>query len=91
MPTAAPLTAEGKQRVESVLERAAADIEFRELLLSDPAGALEGTDLTEDEVAVLSTMRRVALEEWGVDVRRFRGFMMDNGNKLLTPESVNPV
>jgi hypothetical protein len=73
------LTAEGKQRIEAVLARAAEDIEFRELLLLSPESALENTDLTEDERALLSTMKRVALEEWGVDVRLYRSFLMDNG------------
>lgn len=75
-----PLTMEGKNRVEEVLGRAASDIAFRELLLSNPAAALADTDLTEDEKAVLGTMKRVALEEWGVDARTFRNFLCDNGN-----------
>lgn len=84
------LDAEAKQRVEAVLSRAAEDIEFRELLLADPEAALKDSDLTEDEKTALSTMRRVALEEWGVDVRRFRAFLMDNGNKFWTGEDVEP-
>jgi hypothetical protein len=76
------LTPEGKRRVEALLSRAAEDIRFRELLLEDPEMALADTDLTEQERRTLSTMRRVALEEWGVDVRRFRSFLMDNGNKV---------
>lgn len=86
-----PLTTDGKERVESVLRRAAEDITFRELLLENPAEALKDTDLTEDEAAVLGTMRRVALEEWGVDVRSFRSFVLDNGNKLTVPEDIDPV
>jgi hypothetical protein len=81
--TTAALTPEGKVRVEGVLARAAQDITFRELLLSDPVAALADTDLTEDERHALSSMRRVALEDWGVDVRRFRTFLMDNGNKAF--------
>ncbi len=77
-----PLTAEGKQRVEAILTRAAGDIEFRELLLVDPEAALSDADLTEDERRALTSMRRVALEEWGVDVRQFRTFLMDNGAKI---------
>lgn len=76
------LTEEGKQRIESILNRAANDIEFRDLLLTEPRVALEDTDLTDEEVEVLSSMRRVKLEEWGVDVRRFRAWMRDNGNKV---------
>jgi hypothetical protein len=86
-----PLTADGKERVEAVLRRAADDIAFREHLLENPAEALKDTDLTEDEAQVLASMRRVALEEWGVDVRSFRAFVLDNGNKLTDPDEINPV
>lgn len=86
-----PLTADGKERVEAVLRRAAEDIGFRELLLQNPAEALKDTDLTEDEAQVLASMRRVALEEWGVDVRSFRSFVLDNGNKLTVPDDIDPV
>lgn len=81
---------DAKQRVEAILSRAAEDIEFRELLLADPEAALSDSDLTEDEKTALGAMRRVALEEWGVDVRRFRAFLMDNGNKFWTGEDVEP-
>lgn len=80
-----------KRRVEAVLARAAEDIEFRELLFADPEAALKDSDLTDDEKAALSPMRRVALEEWGVDVRRFRAFLMDNGAKFWTGEDLDPV
>jgi len=88
---AKPLTVDGKERVEAVLRRAADDIAFRERLLENPAEALKDTDLTEDEAQVLASMRRVALEEWGVDVRSFRAFVLDNGNKLTDPDDINPV
>lgn len=84
------LDTQAKERVEGVLARAADDIAFRELLLADPAEALKDSDLTDDEKQALSHMRRVALEEWGVDVRRFRSFLMDNGNKFWTGEDVEP-
>lgn len=87
---AKPLTTAGKARVEGVLRRAAEDIKFRERLLEDPAEALQDTDLTEDEARVLGSMRRVALEEWGVDVRNFRAFVLDNGNKLTDPDRIDP-
>jgi len=86
-----PLTPEGKERVETVLRRAAEDIGFRELLMENPTVALKDTDLTEDEARVLASMRRVALEEWGVDVRSFRSFVLDNGNKLTVPDDIDPV
>lgn len=86
-----PLTPEGRERVEAVLRRAADDITFRELLLAQPSEALKDTDLTPEEAEVLAGMRRVALEEWGVDVRSFRSFVLDNGNKLTVPEDIDPV
>lgn len=86
-----PLTPDGKVRVEAVLRRAADDIGFRESLLSNPSEALKDTDLTAEEAGVLASMRRVALEEWGVDVRSFRSFVLDNGNKLTVADEVDPV
>jgi hypothetical protein len=77
-----PITAATKARVEEVLERAATDINFRNLLLRDPSRALCETSLSEAEIEMLASMRRVALEEWGVDVRRFRSFLRDNGTKV---------
>ena len=82
---------EARARVEAVLTRAAEDIGFREHLLADPAAALADTDLTEVEKEALGGMRRVSLEERGVDVRRYRAFLMDNGNKFWTGEDVEPV
>lgn len=81
---------DAKQRVEAVLTRAADDIEFRELLLADPEAALNDVNLTDEEKTALGSMRRVALEEWGVDVRRYRAFLMDNGNKFWTGEDIEP-
>jgi hypothetical protein len=77
-----PLTVEGKARVEALLARALEDIEFRELLLDDPDQAMRETDLTPDEKKMVYSMHRVALEEWGVDVRRYRAFLRDNGFKI---------
>ena len=76
------LTEDAKTRIGAVLDRAAKDIDFREELLSDPASALKTSDLNPDEIKMLSDLRRVKLEEWGLDVRRFRAFMRDNGNKV---------
>lgn len=76
------LTTESKTRVEQVLARAAEDIEFRKQLLAEPAAALEGLELSDAEREVFTAMRRVALEEWGVDVRRYRAFLRDNGRKI---------
>jgi hypothetical protein len=62
--------------------RAAGDINFRETLLNNPEIALENSGLDVDEIRMVSNMRRVGLEEWGIDVRRFRSFLRDNGNKV---------
>lgn len=92
MTTSVPkLDGDARTRVERVLSRAAQDITFREQLLADPTAALADTDLTDEEKDALGGMRRVALEEWGVDVRRFRAFLMDNGNKFWTGDDVEPV
>lgn len=79
----APITPESKERVEEILTKAAQDISFREALLEDPESTLESYDLSPDEKFALSTMKRVALEEWGIDVRNYRAFLMDNGYKMI--------
>lgn len=84
----APLTIEAKARVEAVLARALEDIAFRELLTVNPVLALEDSGLTVDEIKVVSTMRRVALEEWGIDVRKYRTFLLDNGFKIILMQKV---
>ena len=76
------LTLQTKQAIEAILRRAAEDMDFRRSLMEEPDVALADYDLGEQERALLSDMRRVALEEWGVDVRRFRAFLRDNGNKI---------
>lgn len=78
----APLAEDRRAHVQAVLDRAAGDIGFREALLTDPEAALADTDLTDDERHALASMRRVALEEWGLDVRRQRAFLRDNGAKV---------
>lgn len=74
------LSPEAKERIDAVLTRAASDIKFREALLSAPRTALRQTNLTEDEIELVATMQRVGMEEWGIDVRKFRSFLRDNGN-----------
>jgi hypothetical protein len=76
------LKSETKQIVEQLLAKACTDIQFRELLLRNPESALADSGLSTAEIGVLTSMKRVALEEWGVDVRRFRSFLRDNGNKI---------
>ena len=81
-----PITEDGRKRVQDLLTRAAGDIEFRELLMENPSEALAGTDLTDAEKTAISGLRHVALEEWGVDVRAFHSFILDNGNGFTMPE-----
>jgi hypothetical protein len=70
------MTPEGKQRIEELLDRAVRDIEFRELLLTNPYVALgEKTGLTWDEKTLLFSLRRVALEEAGIDVGSAQSFL----------------
>jgi hypothetical protein len=82
------LDEEGKTRVEAVLRRAADDIQFRMGLMNDPESTLADTDLTAEEKRLVASMRRVGLEEWGVDVRPFRAFLRDNGNKITALDFV---
>lgn len=78
------LTPELKKKVESILAQAAQDISFRERLQKDPEQVLTAQGLTKQQASVVSDLRRVKLEEWGVDVRKFRSFLRDNGNKIDT-------
>ena len=76
------LTTQSRDRIVQCLLRAANDISYREQLLNAPEAALQTSGLDPDEIRMVSTMRRVGLEEWGIDVRRFRSFLRDNGNKV---------
>lgn len=77
-----PLDAAAKARIERVLDRALNDIEFREKLVANPLEALKDSDLTAEERNVVGTLKRVQLEEWGVDVRKYRMALSDNGFKI---------
>jgi hypothetical protein len=76
----APLAAEKKAIVEGILERASSDIEFREKLLLNPQEALKDSGLTPEEKEILVSLKKVKLEEWGVDTRRYLMMARDNGN-----------
>lgn len=75
-----PLPKDAKTRIEKVLKLAAKDIEFRQKLLRRPKTALKGMDLEPREVELLVHLTRVGLEEVGVNIRKFRAFLHDNGN-----------
>jgi hypothetical protein len=51
--------------LRDVIGHAIVDLEYRELLFKDPDKALEGLDLTAEEVATLKALERVAFEAEG--------------------------
>lgn len=67
-----------------ILEKAQQDIEFREQILKEPQAAL--TDykiiLSPASFEALTMFRRVALEELGIDIRKYREHLRDNGAKI---------
>lgn len=71
-----------KERMTRVLMRAAKDPNFRRVLLSSPDKVAGSVKLSQQEHELLAELKRVKLEEWGLDVRRFRAFLRDNGNKV---------
>lgn len=76
------LSEQSRARIESVLDRAATDISFRNELLASPERALQDSSLTPEEISALTNLRRVGLEEWGINIRKYRAFLRDNGNKI---------
>ena len=67
-----------------ILEKAQQDIEFREQLLNDPQLALSDYKiiLSPASYEALTMFRRVALEELGIDIRKYREHTRDNGAKI---------
>jgi len=55
--------------MEELIERAVSDEAFAEQLRTDPAGALAGYDLTEDEKAALGSRDADRIRGLGVDER----------------------
>jgi len=76
------LSAGSKVKIEAVLKKAAEDVGFREKLMNDTDAALSNTNLNEEEKSAVKSLRRVSLEEMGVDVRPFRAVLRDNGAKV---------
>ncbi|MBP5076638.1 hypothetical protein [Pseudomonas chlororaphis] len=70
------------QEIQFILARASDDIEFRELLLTQPEEALKDSSLSAEEKSVVANLKKVQLEEWGIDVRRFRAAVSDNGFRM---------
>jgi hypothetical protein len=50
--------------VSQIIGRAAVDAKFRELLFSNPAPALQGYDLTDDERDALNNLKQEDLEDF---------------------------
>jgi hypothetical protein len=50
--------------VSQIIGRAVIDTEFRNLLFSNPDQALEGHDLTDDEIDALKNLRQEDLEDF---------------------------
>jgi hypothetical protein len=76
------LTEKGRAAIQDLLERAISDLVFRDQLMRDPETVLADSGLTYDEARILGSMKRAALEEWGLDVSRSRAFLRDNGFKI---------
>jgi hypothetical protein len=53
-----------KEALEAVIGKAVLDSEFREALFADPDQALEGYELTEEEVAALKTIDAETMESF---------------------------
>jgi len=54
--------------LKQVIGRAVTEPEYRELLFSDPGKALEGLDLTGEEVAALKSLRRETFDTVAVEL-----------------------
>lgn len=81
------LSKESKAEIESILDRALDDVEFRELLMENPEKALKDAKLTPQEKELVGSLKRVALEEYGINVKQYRAVTRDNGFKLTAPDS----
>ena len=53
-----------KEALQAVIGKAVLDSEFREALFADPDQALEGYELTEEEVAALKTIDAETMESF---------------------------
>ena len=73
------------------LERVKEDAQFRDAVLKNPDAVLAtatphaayATLLRPNVLEVLAKLRRVALEEIGIDVAAYRDVVSDNGFKML--------
>jgi hypothetical protein len=78
MGDAPKLTGVLKVKIERVLTRANVDTYFRESLKANPEKALAKEGFTPHEVKVVGDLRRFGLEDRGVNMLKFRAFMIDD-------------
>lgn len=70
-----------KEALQAVIGKAVLDSEFREALFADPDQALEGYELTEEEVAALKTIDTETVESFAgsLDERISKVFLQFDG------------
>lgn len=69
--------------MQAIIDRMGSDINFREQVKSDSNEALKHyTKLSKSEIDAISSMRRVALQELGLELGELAKFTSDNGFKL---------
>jgi hypothetical protein len=71
----------GRGKVDEILSKALLDGEFRVALLTRASEALSMEELSAQELELLSDLQSDALEEYGIDVRPYRGFLRVDGQK----------
>ncbi|HEY6960022.1 MAG TPA: Os1348 family NHLP clan protein [Candidatus Limnocylindria bacterium] len=73
-----------KEAIAKVIQRSVSDAAFRGQLATDPAGALRGYDLTDDEKAALRSPDARRLSGYGVDQRMSKAFVLGFGTAAVT-------
>ena len=70
-----------QEAVQAVIGKAVLDSEFREALFADPDEALEGYELTEEEVAALKSIDAETIESFAgsLDERISKVFIVSGG------------
>jgi hypothetical protein len=80
-----------KEAVEAIIGKAVTDSEFREALFADPDKALEGFELTEQEVAALKAIDAETMESFaGALDERISKALMAFGGGLSGTGYVDP-
>jgi hypothetical protein len=67
-----------KEAVQAVISKAVSDVKFREALFANPDKALQGHDLTEDEIAALKKIDAETMQSLAgsLDERISKAFVM---------------